>query len=216
MGYDTILSPNGISRDDEREYAKSLQFMGYDTAILFLHNPQTNNEFPMIKLYKGVLLDKNNKRNNTGLPCMLDATGLSHDDIISIVKKTKADIITNIMPLSNNKKIMQYPPTVASESFYKEIYNRSIILSYSPSILKSGLLGHYIYEARIAQSAHIPIMLSSNAYNHYDIRSSHDIRALASVLEIKEDYYKMSLGYASRIPYYYYNDSFGIEVERKI
>ena len=216
MEYDTIISPKGISRDDERDYSKSLQFMGYDTAVLFSHNPRNNNDIPMIKLYNGILLDCNNKHNNTEYPCLLDATGMSHDDILSITKQSRVDIITNIMPLPENRKIMQYPPTVAPESFYKELYYRSIILSYSPSILKSGMLGHYIFEARIAQSANIPILLSSNAYNHYDIRSSHDIRSLISVLDITDKHHKMSLGYSSRITRYYYNDSFGIVVERKI
>jgi hypothetical protein len=219
MATEFIIAKNGISRDEERDYAKALQFMGYDSAIIFCHNPKIQkSEIPQIKIYYGELLDSENKRRiNNEIICLLDATNLDEDEIINIMKKEKIDLICNLTPLKNSKKIMQYPSSSFTEAFFQNLNRNSTMLGFSSNIIndKNSLIFN-MFTAKLALNNNARIIFSSFPYNSNQIRSENDFKGLLPILGIKPDYYKKSLKYKEDLQKKQFHNNFLMSVERKL
>jgi hypothetical protein len=218
MNASFILTPAGISRDDERAFGKALQFMGYDTAILCSHTLQSNAHIPQSSIIHGELIDNDNqRRRNAEAICILDCSSMAEKEIMGIVKRERPDIITNISPMKENKKIMQYPQSAFSEAFFQLLFDNSVMLGLSHNILyDANELGFHMFCSEVARNRGVPIIFDSFANAPDGIRARDDFRGLLSVLGLQPQFFSESKKHMESVIKKRFSNSFLISIERKL
>ena len=215
---DIILCKEGLSRQDELDLGRSLNFLGTSRALVLMkpviYKKDKKPDIPGVNINLGIIFDKYNFKSSpthqNGIRA-LDASGFSPDELRQTIEKYDFDILINFCNPSK-KKTMHFPSSALNQVTSGIMKQKSMIAIFSPSDLES--LGSAIFIANVLGRAGIKVGFCSVAKSPFELRDEKDLLSLGSLLgfneaKIKES--KESIDFIIRNKYY---NSYSISAKR--
>jgi len=206
---DIIIAENGLSRQDELEFAKALQFLGMQ-KLLILQPPRKGRvktpDIPNIKIHTGLIFDSDNYNSSgsyTDKIRVLDARRINNEKLREIIEKHDFEIIINFSG-KNSRKTMHFPSGAINQVTAALMKQKSIIAVFSPEDIE--YLNTAMFNSKALSKEKVRMAFCSNAKMPLQLRNEKDLLAIASLIGLDESIVKESkLSIDTAIAYKSYN-----------